>query len=67
MMLDNATYNKVKLLYKLSNLCWFLEKHAIADATAGGDAETAEALMLLKRDLQKHIERIQKGLCLLTQ
>ncbi|MBA2306687.1 hypothetical protein H0W26_00975 [Candidatus Dependentiae bacterium] len=67
MMLDNATYNKVKLLYKLSNLCWFLEKHAIADAAAGGDAESADALMTLKRDLQKHIERIQKGLCLLTQ
>lgn len=67
MMLDNATYNKVKLLYKLSNLCWFLEKHAITDATAGGDPEAAESLMLLKRDLQKHIERIQKGLCLLTQ
>ncbi len=67
MMLDNLTYNKVKLLYKLSDLCWFIEKHAATDATAGGDAECAEALLALKRDLQKHIEKIQKGLCLLTQ
>ncbi len=28
-MLPNCCYNKVKVLYKLSKLAWFLNKHAI--------------------------------------
>lgn len=66
-MLDNSTYNKVKMLCKLSELCWFIEKHALHDAKNSGDIECAEAMEAINRDLQKHIEKLQKSMCMITQ
>lgn len=67
MMLDNSSFNKVKLLYKLSDLVWFLEKHAIVDAHSAGDAAGAEMLLGLQRDLEKHIEKLHRSACTITQ
>ncbi len=67
MMLDNSSYNKVKMLYKLSELTWFIEKHAIVDAQNAGDTACAETMMALQRDLQKHIEKLQRSVCMITQ
>lgn len=67
MMLDNTSYNKIKLLYKLSDLSWFIEKHAILDAQNAGDPACAEMLIALQRDMQKHIEKLQRSACMITQ
>lgn len=67
MILDNTSYNKIKLLYKLSELAWFIEKHALLDAQTAGDKENADALLALQRDLQKHIEKLHKAACIITQ
>lgn len=67
MMLDNSTFNKVKILYKLSEMQWFIEKHAIIDAQEAGDKECVELLLAIQRDLQKHIEKLQKSACIITQ
>ena len=67
MILDNSSYNKIKLLHELSCLTWFLEKHAINDAKAAGDQEAYNNLLALQRDLQKHIETMQTSMCIVTQ
>lgn len=67
MILDNSSYNKIKLLHELSCLTWFLEKHAINDAKAAGDQEGYTMLLGLQRDLQKHIESMQHAMCIVTQ
>ena len=67
MILDNTSYDKIKLLYKLSDLCWFIEKHGIPDAQNSGDASCEENLRALQRDLEKHIEKLQRTMCMITQ
>ena len=67
MKLDNSTYNKVKILYKLSDLQWFIEKHALEDANNAGDKATVEGLLAVQRDLEKHIEKLQRSMCIITQ
>lgn len=67
MMLDNATYNKIKMLCSLSKLCWFIDKHALKDAQEAGDQECIKELQALRRDLEKHIESLQKSVCIISQ
>ncbi len=67
MMLDNASYNKIKMLCKLSELNWFIEKHALLDAQNAGDKACAEIMLSIQRDLQKHIEKLQSSVCVITQ
>lgn len=67
MMLDNSTYNKIKTLNHLSKLCWFIDKHALKDAELAGDQECVVALMALQKDLEKHIEKLQKSVCIISQ
>lgn len=67
MMLDNTTYDKIKLIYKMSDLAWFIEKHALGDARSSGDQDCVDALVGIQRDLQKHIEKLQKAMCIISQ
>lgn len=67
MMLDNSSYNKIKLIYKLSDLLWFIEKHAINDAQNAGDKECIATLQAIEQDLEKHIEKLQKTMCIISQ
>ena len=67
MTLDNCSYNKIKLIHQLSSLAWFLDKHALKDAQDAGDMECYESMVSIQRDLLKHIERLQKGMCQITQ
>ncbi len=62
-MMDNAKYNKVKVLYDLSALCWFIEKHALADAKKANDSECIKMLEELKKDLEKQIAAFDKNAC----
>ncbi len=59
-MIQNKTYNSIKLYYKLTSLVWFLEKHAIPEAQ--GDADCVQKLTSLKADLEKHLEQLHESL-----
>ena len=67
MILDNSSYNKIKLLYKFSELAWFIEKHALLDAQTAGDKVCEELLISIHKDLKKHIEQLQRAACMITQ
>lgn len=67
MMLDNSTYNKVKMLHLLSEMNWFIEKHGIIDAQVSGDQACADMMLAIQRDAQKHIEKLQRAMCMITQ
>jgi hypothetical protein len=67
MMLDNVTFDKIKLIYKLSDLAWFIERHAKLDAQQAGDSQCLEMLTELQKDLSNHLERFQKAMCTVTQ
>ncbi len=58
-MVDNATYDKIKLYYKLTDLAWFIDKHALKDVT---DKHCAEILQNLKGDLEKHLDKLKSTL-----
>lgn len=61
-MLKNCTYDKVKLLHKLSSLLWFIENHAKVDAINADDVNFNELLKNLSEDLENSIVEIQKDL-----
>lgn len=67
MMLDNTTFNKIKLVYELSQLTWFIDKHAIPDAEKAGDAELIMTLKDLQKELPKYLERLQNDVCTISQ
>lgn len=59
-MMENATYNKIKLLNHVSEMIWFIEKHALKDAE--GDIDCVELLKQLHADLEKQLAALQKSL-----
>lgn len=59
-MLDDCTYNKIKLLHELSSQLWFIQKHALQDAKIACDDHCKNVLIDLEKDLQKHIELLHK-------
>lgn len=67
MMLDNSTYNKTKLLYELSKIIWFIDKHALKDAQDAGDRECAELLNQIKKEAEKNIEKLKVAMCIISQ
>ncbi len=58
-MLNDTKYDKVKLLYKLSKICWFLEQHAIDNAEKEGDDKAVQRLKELKNDIEKHLASLE--------
>ena len=58
-MLCNCNYNKTKLLYKLSTLATFIERHAIRDAEKDNHPLCAEEYRELKNDLERHMEKLR--------
>jgi hypothetical protein len=66
MVLDNCSYNKIKLLHEMSSLLWFIDHHAIQDAEKSGDQQCKQQLELIKKDLAKHIEQLQRSMCQVT-
>ena len=67
MMLDNSTYNKVKLICEISQLVWFIDKHALVDANSAGDKEWMDTLIGLRKELEAYIEKCQKSVCMISQ
>ena len=62
-MLENNHYDNVKLLYELSKLCWFIEKHAKPGAQQAGDTAGVERLKQLQEDLHTYIAEFKKAVC----
>lgn len=58
-MLCNCNYNKTKLLYKISKVVSFIEKHAVRDAEKDGHPLCAEEYKELKQDLERHAEKLR--------
>ena len=61
-MMENASYDKIKLLHQVSELIWFIEKHALKDAEQEGDTCCAEVLKQVHADLEKQLVALQKTL-----
>jgi len=58
-MLCNCNYDKSKLLYKISRIASFIEAHAIRDAEKDNHPLCAEEYKELKRDLDRHLEKLR--------
>ena len=58
-MLSNCNYDKTKLIYKLSKIIEFIEKHAIRDSEKAGHPLCGEEYKELKEDLEKHAEKLR--------
>lgn len=61
-MLDDCTYDKVKLLHLFSRACWFIEKHALNDAQKSGDTNCHDIFKKIHQDLERHIAILKKEL-----
>ena len=61
-MLDNCSYDKIKLIGKLSCIAWFIENHAKADAQKDNDKECLQILEALQRDTEKYAELLKAKL-----
>ena len=61
-MLCNCNYNKTKILYKISKIDEFIEKHAIKDAEKDGHPLCAEEWKEIKRDLDRHVEKLRMAI-----
>ncbi len=58
-MLCNCNYDKTKLLYKISKMIGFIEKHAIKDSEKDGHPLCTEEYRELKNDLERHMEKLR--------
>ncbi len=58
-MLCNCNYDKTKLLYRISVLVSFLERHAIRDAEKDNHPLCAEEYKELRQDLERHLEKLR--------
>ena len=61
-MLCNCNYNKTKVLYKLSVLASFIDKHAMKDADKDGHPLCAEEFRELRQELERHAEKIRAAI-----
>ena len=62
-MLDNAHYNKVKILHELSKTAWFIKECAKRDAKEAGHTECLKQYEALEKDLGAHIDKLHESLC----
>ena len=61
-MVCNCNYNKTKILYKISKLVGFIDKHAIHDAGKDGHPLCAQEYKELKHDLERHAEKLRMAI-----
>lgn len=60
-MLDNCTYDKVKILHELSCLLWFIQKHADKEIP---ENDGCHALLKdLEKDLEKYVAAFKEQIC----
>jgi len=61
--LDNCCYNKVKLLAEISQMIWFIERHAEPDAQKANDEKCFIAVEELRNDLEKYVVKLSQLVC----
>ncbi len=61
-MLDDCSYDKIKILHELSCISWFLEKHGLQDTKNSDDENTRKIFTELKKDLDKYIQNLSQNL-----
>ena len=59
-MLKNSKYNKVKILQTLSQLEWFIKKHALSDAQDENEKKMEEFLKELCKEVESNIKKIEQ-------
>jgi hypothetical protein len=62
-MLDNCSYNKIKLMHNLSDIVWFIEKFCEQDSKISGHRDCQQAIEALEADLEKHISLLREITC----
>ena len=60
-MLDNCTYDKIKILQELSSLLWFLQKHAHKEVPASDACH--RLIQDLEKDLEKYVAAFKEQVC----
>ncbi len=60
--MDNCTYNEVKLLHKLSNIAYFLEKYGKKDAKKERHTHCSKIIEHLQWDLKMHMKQLHNAL-----
>lgn len=61
-MMCNCNFDKTKLLYKLTKIASFIEKHAMKDAERDGHPLCADEYKELKQDLDRHLEKLRMAI-----
>jgi hypothetical protein len=59
-MLNNCSYNKVKLIHDLSKIVWFMKHFCDRDAK-GCSKECVAVFSKVQKDLEKSIEALHKS------
>lgn len=54
-------------MHEVSKIIWFIDKHAILDAQNAGDRQSIDQLIGLRKDLEKHLEKIRTTVCIVSQ
>ena len=60
-ILNNCTYDKIKILHELCCVLWFIKKHALRDAE--NDQACKSFLQNLEKDLEKYVNELQTMIC----
>jgi hypothetical protein len=60
-MLNNCSYNKIKLIHDLSKVTWFMKHFCERDAK-GCSKECTLLLSKIQKDLEKSIEILHRSL-----
>lgn len=61
-MLNDPSYDQVRLLHELSRTCHFVKKHALPSIQKQNQPLTAELYKELAADLEKHIEKLRQAI-----
>ncbi len=61
-MLEDCNYTKAKLVTELSQLVWYLKKHAKADAKKAGHTLCHAMCEEMEKDLEKHLDKVRMAI-----
>lgn len=61
--MNNARYNQIKVLHDLCQLRWFINKHAVKEATESTDSSCRTLFEKIEKDLLHHIAELEAITC----
>lgn len=59
--MNDCNYDKIKMIHHLSKIVTFIDRHAVTDAERENHPLCAEEYKELKKDLEKHIEKLSSA------